>query len=700
MLFMKSKVSNISNLTWSNSLLELAPKNRPSKNLLKLHAAGIKTIAELIWLIPLRIQKAPEVKDFSHFQDDEIFLGKGTLISFDQSPSFGRRGANKVQLFNANAVIKDSLSDQYITFKWFNTYSSLRKQIESLGEFYFLGKPTEFRGVQQIVNPKLNPKELKDNHGTLIEYSTVAGISGSEIKKFISYIPDELWSVEIRTFTQVPSEKLKLAPLVNAFAQLHGKVECSDYKLAKDRIVYHEFLANQLKVMARKSKASHTKAPLLKVSKIELEKYKSYFPYDLTQGQTESLNEVLNDFKSGTPMSRMLQGDVGCGKTTVALICALISIKNHGQAAIMCPTETLARQHLTTFREILGDKIKIDILIGSTKASEKKKIYQALAAGDIDLIIGTHSLIQETVAFKNLNLAIIDEQHKFGVAQRQTLCGKGVGVHCLIMTATPIPRSLQLAQYGDLEISTIRSMPTGRKGTKTRIVTPETYEKYLSFIKTRVSIGEQVYIVVPAIEKSETQTLNNIVNLHELYNKYFPDLNISVLHGQLKSAEKAKTMEAFSAGSIDILISTTVIEVGINILNSTVVSIYNPDRFGLSSLHQLRGRVGRGSKAGFCFLIAKDGVSEQAMQRIKVVEATNDGFEIAEADLKNRGEGNVFGSIQSGHMSDYKLANIFEYFSLFERVSSDLNMLKSEFPEILNKVLIEISDETKITSTI
>lgn len=697
---MKSKASNINNITWSHSLLDLAPKNRPSKNLIKLHAAGIKTIADLIWLIPLRIQKAPEVKDFSNFQDDEIFLGKGTLVSFDQSPSFGRRGSNKVQLFNANAVIKDSLSDQYITFKWFNTYSSLRKQIESLGEFYFLGKPTEFRGVKQIVNPKLNPKEIKNSHGTLIEYSTVAGISGNEIKKFISYVPDILWTTEISNFTQNLSDQLKLPPLIAAFAQLHGKVECSDYDLAKERIVYHEFLANQLKVMARKSKSSHTKAPLLKTSKNGLEDLKSIFPYDLTQGQSDSLDEIVRDFKSGTPMSRMLQGDVGCGKTTIALIAALISIENQGQTAIMCPTEALALQHEKTFTQLLGEKIQIALLIGSTKASEKKKIYKALASGDIDLIIGTHSLIQEAVIFKNLNLAIIDEQHKFGVAQRQTLCGKGLGVHCLIMTATPIPRSLQLAQYGDLEISTIRSMPTGRKGTKTRIVTSKTYEKYLSFIKTRVSIGEQVYIVVPAIEESETQTLNNIVNLHELYKKYFPDLNISVLHGQLKSTEKAKTMENFSAGKIDILISTTVIEVGINILNSTVISIYNPDRFGLSSLHQLRGRVGRGEKAGFCFLITKDGVSEQAMQRIKVVEATNDGFEIAEADLKNRGEGNVFGSIQSGHMSDYKLANIFEYFSLFERVSTDLNSLKTSVPELLNKVLIEISDETKITSTI
>jgi len=397
---------------------------------------------------------------------------------------------------------------------------------------------------------------------------------------------------------------------------------------------------------------------------------------------------------------RMIQGDVGCGKTSVALIAALMCQSNKRQVAFMCPTEALARQHYETFSKLLGSKIKMDLLLGGHKPKEKKVIQEKLISAETDLIIGTHSLIQDSIEFKDLGLAIIDEQHKFGVKQRQKLTAKGSGTHTLIMTATPIPRTLQLAQYGDLDISTIRTMPGGRKGTKTRIVTEATYEKYLSFIKTRIELGEQIYIVVPAIEESETINVNNVNQLQLEYKKFFPEYSIAALHGQLNHEEKTEVMQNFTGGKIQILISTTVIEVGINVLNSTVMAIYNPDRFGLSSLHQLRGRVGRDDKPGFCFLITEKNVSPQAMQRLKVIENTNDGFEIADADLKNRGEGELFGANQSGHSSDYKLASIFENFDIFEKVSQDINDLKQNHTEKLNNVLIKLTEDTKVSSTI
>lgn len=696
---MKSKVSSTNSLAWNDSLLKLAPRGKPSKSLEKLHQSGIHTIYDLLWLLPLRAQEIPDLQDFSQIVIGEIFVGKAKIININFTPAYGKKGKSRVQLFNASVTVQDLLGHSQMTLKWFNAYPSLKNQLSELKEFVFLGVPSEYKGSLQITNPKINPKELKESEDKLLTYSTLNSIPGNEIKKILNYIPSELWKKPIETVTSGFIQELNLTPLMKSFLTLHAKVE-GDYNKAKERLVYEEFFSNQIKVLARKLKNKKLKAPILTITNDELEVLLKVFPYELTHDQKEVLSHIRTDFKSSHPMMRMVQGDVGCGKTSVALISAIIVMKNKAQVAFMCPTETLATQHFNTIKPLLQNEYKVELLIGSTKAKEKKLINQKLESGEIDLIIGTHALIQDTVQFSNLQFAIIDEQHKFGVEQRQKLYNKGQGVHTLIMTATPIPRTLQLAQYGDLDISTIRVMPGGRKGTKTRIVTNQTYEKYLSFIKTRLTLGEQVYIVVPAIEETEIQNIHTIENIISEYQKYFSEYSIAPLHGQLKSEEKAKTMKEFEENKIQILISTTVIEVGINVLNSTVISIYNPDRFGLSSLHQLRGRVGRGNKPGFCFLVAKDKISQESLSRIKIIERTNDGFEIAEADLKNRGEGNLFGQAQSGHGSDYQIASIFEHFSIFEKVSQDLERIKTTHPEKINNILLKLSEDTKVSTTI
>jgi ATP-dependent DNA helicase RecG len=646
------------------------------------------------------MQAAPKVSSFESIEENRLFLGRAKLINIQFTPAFGRKGKSGIQLFNATCVIKDVLSEKLLNLKWFNTYPSLKKQLENLEEFTFLGQVTLFKQTLQIVNPQINPKEATQGDRILIEYPTVNSVPGKQIEKIIKLIPKALWDMPI--FDISLDHLQRNIDMNQAFQIKHGlrSDSVSLHHQADELLKYHEFFYNQLKILARKLKNKGIKAPQFSFTEKERKNAYALLPYELTKDQDLVLTSTLADLSAGRPMMRMIQGDVGCGKTTIAIVSAYLMALKKAQVALMCPTEALAIQHGETFHELFEGKINIALLLGSTKKSQREAIHTQLLSGDIDLIIGTHSLIQDSVKFKNLALAIIDEQHKFGVEQRQKLSKKGDGVHTLIMSATPIPRTRQLVQYGDLDISTIRVMPSGRKGTKTRIVTSSTYQKYLSFIKTRVSIGEQVYVVAPAIEENEALNLKNVTEIHNIYKKYFPDLKIGILHGQLKSEEKQETLKKFERAEIHILISTTVIEVGINILNSTVISIYNPDRFGLSSLHQLRGRVGRGEKAGFCFLISDKTTSPEAMLRLKVIEKTSDGFEIAEADLKNRGQGDIFGKSQSGHATPYRIANIFDDFKLFEQVNRDIEDMKQNKTEILNNFLHYLLNDSKVSSTI
>jgi len=688
---------NISNVHWSSDLLIIAGKRKPSKSLLKIYDAGFKTLQSLLWILPLRINESPRLKSFDFIEKDHLFLGKGTISNISFTPAFGRRGKGKIQLFNLTCLVRDHLSDQTLVLKWFNIYPTMKKQLEAYESIVFLGEVSEYKGILQIINPSLNPKIDTSNSSLIIEYPTVNTVPGKFIKEFINKIPDELWNLETESFFKKNPNQMSI---LEAFKTLHGRGDLSQKQLAKDRIIYEEFFQNQLKVLARKLKNKSLRSTKYLVSEIQMNNFLSYLPYELTKDQNNVLEDIKQDLSSGHPMMRMIQGDVGCGKTSVAILASLIVTNQGGQVAFMCPTEALAKQHFQTISEMQIKELQIDLLLGSSKPKEKKEIINNLNNGKINLIIGTHALFQDSVEFKNLQLAIIDEQHKFGVDQRQSLVNKGKNTHTLIMTATPIPRSLQLAQYGDLDISTIRELPSGRKGIQTRIVSEKTYDKYLSFIKTRASLGEQIYIVVPAIEESETLAINNVNSLILIYKKFFPELIIEALHGQLKNDEKQSIMDKFVEGKIHILISTTVIEVGINVLNSTVISIYNPERFGLSSLHQLRGRVGRGGKAGFCFLISEKSISPEALQRLKIIEKTIDGFEISEADLQNRGQGDLFGNNQSGHGSNFKIANIIEHFSIFETVTQDINQLKINSPEVLNNFLLNLVDESKISLTI
>lgn len=709
-------MSNTNNpLTW-NSPLEALFKGRVPKTAEKLSNQGIKTIKDLIWIFPLRVQTSPVIKKFSHAVVGQLFKGQGRVISCQITPAFKGRGQvaygkGRVPLFRCKLIVESYDDKDHLTLTWFNVYPNLKKKIEAMEDIEFLGVVSEFQGRKQIANPKISEPSHEDNHtaedhhNLLREYPTVAGVAARFTKQYIDKIPSQLWN-SIPEKLPIPLiEKRQLTSIKKSFAIIHGLVYKDDwtpklFEVAKKRLIYEEFFQEQMKIISRRQAGQKKQGPYIPHTKKDFHYFSSLFPYELTEDQKTSLEATLEDFSSSSPMMRMIQGDVGSGKTTIAFMAMAIAAKAGWQVAIMCPTEALALQHFQTAKEILGQDFHIESLLGAHKEKEKKEIIQRLESGLIQIIIGTHSLFQDKVHFKNLGFIVIDEQHKFGVEQRLKLARKGNNPHSMIMTATPIPRSLSLTQYGDLDISIIKSIPHGRKGTQTRIVHPQLINKYLSFVKTRLELKEQAYIVAPAIEESEVLDIQNVTKIYEQYQNYFPQNRISLLHGKLKAEEKEEIFHNFLNKKIDILISTSVIEVGINNTNATVIAIYNPERFGLSSLHQLRGRVGRGEKPGFCFLVCDEKISKTSLERIEIIEQTHDGFKIAEKDLEQRGQGDLFGKNQSGSEGGKRLANIAVHGSILQKVIEDIHFLKTSHHEIYLDCVHKYNDDESVHNTI
>ena len=698
------------NLTWSSSLEDLmGPASK--KTFEKLNIAGIHTLSDFLWVFPLRIIELPPLRSFDHIEEGRIFIGRAKILNVQAKPNFKIKGRGKAMLYNIMVHVQDLLSDKILTLKWFNSYGSITSKISKCTYIEFMGQASVFNGQSQFTNPDFNPLEKPDDLSSFvtisnelkIQYPTVNTVAGVQIKKIIDKIPKDLWENISETLPFSLLSKNNFLLLKDAFKVMHAKIKPTPELTAQaeKRLIYEEFFEDQLKIHLRRKYFKKPKANIYRVSNDVYENFTKLYPYNLTSDQSHTLNDIRRDFISEHPMMRLVQGDVGCGKTTVAMIAAMIVIENGAQVALMCPTEALALQHYVSASELFAeDTVSFKLILGSTSAKEKKLIQSGLLNGEIDFIIGTHALIQDTIQFRELGLAIIDEQHKFGVDQRIKLTSKGQGTHCLIMSATPIPRSLSLTQYGDLDISSIKTMPSGRKGHKTRIVTEETYQQYLNFINTRLSLGEQIYVVVPAINESAEQEFHNLIDTLERYKKYFPKYRVEGLHGQMKSDEKADMFTKFKAHEIDLLVSTSVIEVGINVLNATVMSIINPERFGLSSLHQLRGRVGRGDKPGFCFLVNDKKISALSTERLKVIENNTDGFKIAEEDLKLRGEGDLFGTDQSGSLSQKRLANIILHADILYQAREDaFDLIKTNDPDI-TRLLDRFSQDSRIYTTV
>ena len=468
----------------------------------------------------------------------------------------------------------------------------------------------------------------------------------------------------------------ELAEYNFAIEHIHFPSNEEELKFARKRLVYDEFFFFLLAVRHLKEKRQNVQSPFHMEKQDECRKLLAELPYRLTNAQLRTLEEVLRDLKSGSVMNRLIQGDVGSGKTIIAVLALLAACENGYQGALMVPTEVLARQHFESVTELFekhGVDKKVILLTGSMTAKEKRIAYEKVASHEADIIIGTHALIQEKIVYDNLALVITDEQHRFGVAQREMFGNKGQMPHVLVMSATPIPRTLAIILYGDLDISVIDELPANRLPIKNCVVDKSYRPRAYRFIENEVKNGRQAYVICPMVEESEMIDAENVLDYTKILRQNLPGIRVEYLHGKMKGKEKNKIMEEFAAGEIQVLVSTTVIEVGVNVPNATVMMIENAERFGLAQLHQLRGRVGRGDKQSYCIMVNASGNKEKN-RRLDVLNKSNDGFYIASEDLKLRGPGDIFGIRQSGDL-EFQLADIYTDAVTLKKVSEDVNRL-------------------------
>lgn len=558
-----------------------------------------------------------------------------------------------------------------IELKWFQGLKWVSSSLRLNTEYILFGKATEFNGNINIIHPELElASEAANQVASVMQpvYSTteklkLRGIDSRGILRLQKTLHLNLPVTLPETLSDDVISSHHLMSKREAYSAIHFPAGIKQHKQAELRLKFEELFFLQLRLLYAKQQRTEKQKGFLfsAVGEQFNEFYHNHLPFPLTNAQKKVIREIRQDIGSGRQMNRLLQGDVGSGKTLVALMCMLIAIGNGTQACIMAPTEILANQHAETLAAFLGKmNINIALLTGSTRVAKRRELHKRLEAGEIDILIGTHALIEDAVKFHNLGLVVIDEQHRFGVEQRSRLWNKGTVIpHILVMTATPIPRTLAMTLYGDLDVSVIDELPPGRKPVQTVHRFESDRLRLWSFLKKEIALGRQVYIVYPLIEESEKIDLNNLMQGYEAICRDFPrpQYQISIVHGKMKSADKEFEMQRFLKKETQIMVATTVIEVGVNIPNASVMVIENADRFGLSQLHQLRGRVGRGADQSYCVLVSNYKLSSEAKLRIKTMCETNDGFKIAETDLLLRGPGDAEGTRQSG-MLDLKLSDI------------------------------------------
>lgn len=555
---------------------------------------------------------------------------------------------------------------------WFQGIKWVQQQVVPGKEYVIFGKPSEFNGMLNFMHPEI---ELVDNFKDKPDFSLQALYNTTEkmkskflnskaIHKLQQNLLPLLKGKLIESLPAYLIEQHKLLHRYDALYNIHLPQSLELLQKAQFRLKFEELFYIQLKLLRLKHYQTTSLGGFRfeRVGDMFNTFFKRYLPFELTQAQKRVLREIRQDTNTGHQMNRLLQGDVGSGKTLVALMSMLLAIDNGFQACLMAPTEILANQHFKSITELLdGLGVKVELLTGSTRQSKRRLIHADLVAGEIHILIGTHALIEDTVQFKNLGFVVIDEQHRFGVAQRARLWKKNVNPpHVLVMTATPIPRTLAMTLYGDLDVSVIDELPPGRKAVKTLHYNDSKRLRVFGFIKEQIALGRQVYIVYPLIKESEAMDYKDLEDGLESISRAFPppDYAISVVHGKMKPEEKDKAMDLFVRRQTQLMIATTVIEVGVNVPNASVMVIESAERFGLSQLHQLRGRVGRGADQSYCILMTGNKLTSDGRTRIKTMVETNDGFEISEVDLKLRGPGDLEGTQQSGIPLDLKIANL------------------------------------------
>lgn len=637
----------------------------------------IYTLQDLIQYYPRAYEDRSCVKKISDMEDEEEGL---ICVEAVTSVSTLRLKRN---MTISKLIVKDDTGNCLIT--WFNQ-PYIKNEINVGEQYNFYGKISKKLGKIEMNSPVFDLIGKNNNTGKIMPiYPITKKLSENILRKIMKNAIELVDNKLEDTLPDYIRDEYKLEDINIAITQIHFPNDFSNLKLARTRFVFEELLALQLALLSIKNEYHNEVRGINYAKNVLMSDVINVLPFQLTKAQLKVLEEIDFDMESIKPMNRLLQGDVGSGKTIVAMIAAYKAVRSGYQVAVMAPTTILAGQHIENFNKILGQfGIKCELLVSSITKKKKEEILEKLKIGDIDILIGTHALLQDNVEFKKLGLVVTDEQHRFGVKQRSIIAGKGINPDVLIMTATPIPRTLAIILYGDLDISIIDELPPNRKKIETLAVTVSMTDRINDFIRKNINEGKQAYIVCPFVEENEEKDIKAVETLYTKYKEeIFPNYNVSMLHGKIKPKEKENIMKDFKDKKIDVLISTTVIEVGVDVPNANIMVIENAERFGLAQLHQLRGRVGRGEYQSYCIL-KYNSKSKIVKERMKIMTQIDDGFKIAEKDLELRGSGEFFGTKQHG-LPEFKVANLFEDIPILKQVQELATMIENKDPKLENK---------------
>jgi len=654
----------------------------------------IFTYGDLLMHYPFRYIDKSKIHTISELISDSPSIQlKGQIIKFEEKGQ--KRSKRLIAHFKDDTGI--------IELVWFKSIRWVRSGVKLHTDYLVFGKPSAFKGSFNIVHPEMDMQEENNQYTqglqpvyNATEKLNAKGLTSRGIGKLIKELLPLLKNHLEESLSLFLIEKLNLPTRTESFIDIHQPKHAKALVRAQKRLKFEEFFFLQLHLLklklTRKKKLKGYTFENLGVGFYEF--YNKHIPFELTGAQKRVLKEIRNDVRNPQQMNRLLQGDVGSGKTLVALLSMLMAVDNGFQSCLMAPTEILARQHFETISNYLKKQdIKVAILTGSTKTKDRRFLHEQLENGEIDLLIGTHALLEDKVVFQNLALVVIDEQHRFGVAQRAKLWKKNkFPPHVLVMTATPIPRTLSMTLYGDLDVSIIDELPPGRKEIKTMWKTDSSRLQIINFMREQIKLERQIYIVFPLIEESEKLDYKNLIEGFTAIEREFPlpEFQVSVVHGQMKPEDKQYEMKRFVDGVTNIMVATTVIEVGVNVPNASVMIIESAERFGLSQLHQLRGRVGRGSEQSYCVLVSGNKVSVEGKTRLQTMVDTNDGFQISEVDLKLRGPGDMMGTKQSGVL-DFKIADIIVDNKILHFARNEADLLLKDDAELKKAENINIA---------
>ena len=668
--------------------IQYLPGVGPQRKRMLSDELGINNFGDLLEYYPYKHVDRSRVYSIHELTGDMPFVQvKGRILSFETF-QMGPRKKRVVAHFTDG-------SGKVMDLTWFNYAESVIKKYRIGTEYIVFGRPQVFNGRIQVVHPDMdeaNKLELSamgmQPYYNTSEKMKKTGLNSRALERFTKSLLDVLKEPLTETLPDFITQRLHLMSRDEALRKIHYPQNAKQLEQARVRLKFEELFYVQLNILryASDQRRKYRGYVFSRVGELFNGFYHNNLPFSLTEAQKRVIREIRKDIGSGRQMNRLLQGDVGSGKTLVALMSMLIALDNGYQACIMAPTEILAEQHLQTIMDFLKDMpIRVALLTGIVKGKRRQEILDGLMDGTVHILVGTHAIIEDTVQFARLGMVVVDEQHRFGVAQRAKLWSKSTNPpHVLVMTATPIPRTLAMTLYGDLDVSVIDELPPGRKPIVTQHVFDRSMPSLYDGIRKQINMGRQVYFVFPLIEESEKIDLKNLEDGFEVLTQVFPEFRLSKVHGKMRPAEKEAEMQKFVNGETQILVATTVIEVGVNVPNASVMVILEAQRFGLSQLHQLRGRVGRGAEQSYCILVTNSKLAEDTRKRIDIMCETNDGFRIAEADLKLRGPGDLEGTQQSGMAFDLKIADIAHDGQLVQMARDEAQAIIDDDPQCLS----------------